>query len=45
MKDIPSPLDDLQFVQNWVKERVTPKRFGHIVGVAITAKKLAMQFS
>ena len=45
MKNIPSPLDDLNFVQNWVKERVTAKRFGHIVGVAQTAKKLAKQFS
>ncbi len=45
MKDIPPPLDDLKYVQNWVKERVSPKRFGHIVGVAQTAKKLAKQFS
>jgi predicted HD superfamily hydrolase involved in NAD metabolism len=45
MKDIPPPLDDLKYVQSWVKERVTQKRFGHIVGVAHTAKKLAQQFS
>ena len=45
MKNIPPPLDDLKYVQNWVKERVSPKRFGHIVGVAHTAKKLAQQFS
>src|SRR5271163_974937 len=45
MKGVPPPLDDLEYVQNWVKERVSPKRFGHIVGVAHTAKKLAQQFS
>ncbi len=45
MKDIPPPLDDLKYVQSWVKERVSAKRFGHIVGVAQTAKKLAQQFS
>ncbi len=45
MKHIPPPLDDLKYVQNWVKERVSQKRFSHIVGVAQTAKKLAEQFS
>jgi len=45
MKDIPPPLDDLKYVQNWVQERVSQKRFGHIVGVAHTAKKLAQRFS
>src|ERR1700733_7005010 len=45
MKDIPPPLDDFKYVQNWVKERVSQKRFAHIVGVAHTAKKLAQQFS
>jgi predicted HD superfamily hydrolase involved in NAD metabolism len=44
MSKIPPPLDDLVFVQGWVKQRVSPKRFGHIVGVAQTAKKLASQF-
>jgi predicted HD superfamily hydrolase involved in NAD metabolism len=43
--NIPPPLDDLQFVKDWVKPRVSAKRFGHIVGVAQTAKKLAQKFS
>jgi predicted HD superfamily hydrolase involved in NAD metabolism len=45
MKDIPAPLDDLQYVEKWVKERISPKRFGHTVGVAQTARQLAQQFS
>ncbi len=42
---IPPPLDDLQFVKDWVKPRVSAKRFGHIAGVAQTGKQLAQKFS
>jgi predicted HD superfamily hydrolase involved in NAD metabolism len=45
IKNIPSPLDDLEFVKDWVKPRVSAKRFGHIAGVAQTGKKLAQKFS
>lgn len=45
MKNVLQPLDDLDFVQDWVKGRVSLKRFTHIIGVAETAKKLAQQFS
>jgi predicted HD superfamily hydrolase involved in NAD metabolism len=43
--NIPPPLDNLQFVKDWVKPRVSAKRFGHIVGVAQTGKQLAQKFS
>jgi len=42
---IPPPLNDLQFVKNWVQSKVSAKRFGHIAGVAQTAKQLAQKFS
>lgn len=45
IKNIPSPLDDLDFVKDWVKPRVSAKRFDHITGVAHTGKKLAQKFS
>jgi len=44
-KNVPPPLDDLQFVKEWVKPRVSTKRFGHIAGVAQTSKKLVEKFS
>jgi predicted HD superfamily hydrolase involved in NAD metabolism len=44
-KNIPPPLDDLQFVKDWVKPKVSAKRFGHIAGVAKTGKELAQKFS
>lgn len=45
MSNIPPLLTNLQYVQNWVKERISPNRFIHSVGVAQTARKLAQQFS
>jgi len=45
VKDIPPPLDDLLYVQSWVKPRVSPKRYGHIIGVARSAKDLATRFN
>jgi predicted HD superfamily hydrolase involved in NAD metabolism len=44
-KIVPPPLDDLQLVKDWVKPRVSAKRFGHIAGVAQTGKQLAEKFS
>ena len=45
MRDIPSPLDNVTYVQDWIKQRVSAKRFAHTAGVANTAKKLAERFS
>ncbi len=44
VKNVPPPLNDLQYVQKWAKPRVSAKRFAHIAGVAQTAKDLAHKF-
>ncbi len=44
MKKIPAPLNDLDFVREWLKLRISPKRYGHSVGVAETARDLATRY-